>query len=188
MIKTFARAAAMVIIFALVAGCSQKGFNTNLTIEPKPVPGVDWTQYKNWSFGRQGEYVQTGIADLDAPEFRKSVGDNTVTLMSDLGYSHVDSNPDMLLMFHVVVEQRYDEVKTNPAYQDFDMQWAQASSEDTWQEGSLFIFAIDAKTGKQIWSSSAKAELDKQSNFEKRKQRFNEVVTKMLADFPKHSG
>src|SRR5438045_4056637 len=90
MIKTFVRAAAMVIILALVASCSQKGFNTNLTIEPKPVPGVDWTQYKSWSFGRQGEYVQTGIAEVDDPAFRKSVGENTVKLMNDRGYEHVN--------------------------------------------------------------------------------------------------
>src|SRR5690349_15642699 len=147
--KTFVRVAAMLIVIALVAGCSQKGFNTNLTIEPKPVPGVDWSKYKNWSFGRQGEYVQTGIQNLDDPAFRKSVGENTIALMKNLGYEHVDSNPDMLLMFHVVVEQRYDEVKMNPAYQDFDMNWAQASSEDTWQEGSLFLFCVDAKTGSQ---------------------------------------
>jgi hypothetical protein len=185
--KTMLRAAAMVIILALVAGCSEKGFNTNLTIEPKPVPGVDWSKYKNWSFGRQGEYVLTGIQNLDDPAFRKSVGENTVKLMNDLGYEHVNENPDMLLMFHVVVEQRYDEVKMNPAYQDFDMQWAQASSEDTWQEGSLFLFCVDAKTGSQIWSSSAKAELDKHSTFDTQKSRFNEVVTKMLADFPKRT-
>ena len=126
--KTLVRAAAILMVVAFVSGCSQKGFNTNLTVEPNPVPGIDWTQYKNWSFGRQGEYVQTGIPDLDAPEFRKSVGDNAIKLMSALGYTHVNATPDMLLMFHVVVEQRYDEVKMNPAYQDFDMQWAQASS------------------------------------------------------------
>ena len=185
--KTMFRVAALVIIVAALSGCSQKGFNTNLTIEPNPTPGVDWTPYKNWSFGRQGEYVPTGIHNLDDPQFRKSVSDNTIKLMNDLGYQHVNGSPDMLLMFHVAVEQRYDEVKMNPAYQDFDMQWAHASSEDTWSEGSLFIFAIDAKTGKQVWSSSAKAELDKQSNFETKKKRFNEVVTKMLADFPKHT-
>ncbi len=185
--KNMFRAAALVIIIAAIAGCSQKGFETNLTIEPRPVAGVDWTQYKNWSFGRQGEYVLTGIKNLDDPGFRKSVGENTIKLMSDLGYTHVTEGPDLLLMFHVLVEERYDEVKMNPAYQEFDMQWAQASSEDTWQEGSLFMFAIDAKTGKQIWSSVAKAELDKQSNYETQKKRFNEVVTRMLADFPKRT-
>lgn len=183
--KTFFRAAAMLFVLALAA-CSQKGFDTNLTIEPKPVPGVDWTQYSTWSFGRQGEYVVTGYPILDEPTFRKSVGEHTIEEMNKHGYTHVDTQDtaDMLLMFHVVVEQRYDEVKQNPNYQDFDMQWATMSEDDTWQEGSLALFAIDAKTGKQIWGSVARAELDKEQNVSTAKQRFNEVVTKMLADFP----
>ena len=184
--KTSIRAAAMLLVLALVA-CSEKGFNA--TIEPKPVPGVDWTQYSSWSFGRQGEYVLTGNSILDEPTFRKSVGEHTIREMGKLGYTHVDTKDtaDMLLMFHVIVEQRYDEVKNNPNYQDFDMQWATMSEDDAWQEGSLALFAIDAKTGKQIWGSVARAELDKEQNVSRAKQRFNDVVTEMLADFPKKS-
>jgi hypothetical protein len=49
------------------------------------------------------------------------------------------------------------------------------------------LFVIDAKTGSQIWGSKAMAELDKQSDFETKKKRFNQVVTEMLADFPKRT-
>lgn len=186
--KTAIRTAAVLLVLALAA-CSQKGFNTNLNIEPKPVPGVDWTKYSTWSFARQGEYVVTGNAILDEPTFRKGVGDHTIDEMNRLGYTHVDdqATADMLLMFHIIVEERYDEVKMNPNYQDFDMQWATMSEDDTWREGSLALFCIDTKTGKQIWGSVATAELDKQPNVSTAKQRFNEVVTKMLADFPKHT-
>ena len=184
--KTRMRAATLILSLGLVA-CSQKGFDTNLTVEPQPVPGVDWTQYSTWSFGRQGEYVLTGNAVMDDPTFRKSVGDNTIKEMEKLGYKHVNGDPTMLLMFHVMVEDRYDEVKNNPEYAEFDMQWATVSEDDTWSEGTLMLFAIDAKTGKQIWGSTAQAELDKESNFETKKRRFNEVVTRMLADFPKRS-
>ncbi|HET6348512.1 MAG TPA: DUF4136 domain-containing protein [Candidatus Krumholzibacteria bacterium] len=187
--KTLLRAAAVLTVLGVLAlvACSQKGFNTNLTIEPKPTPGVDWSKYKTWSFGRQGEYVLTHNDVLDSPNFRKAVGDHTVAEMNNLGYEHVNSNPDMLIMFHVIIEQRFDEVKNNPAYEGFDMQWAHSSEDDTWQEGSLILFAIDAKTGQQIWMSTAKAELDKRSNFETKKRRFNQVVTEMLSDFPKHT-
>jgi hypothetical protein len=178
------RAAALVLL-VLGLGCSQKGFNTNLTVEPNPVPGVDWSKYQTWSFGRQGEYVVTGNEVLDDANFRKAVGDHTIDEMEKLGYKHVNENPDILLMFHVIVEDRYDEVKANPEYANYDMAWATVSEDDTWQEGSLMLFAIDAKSTKQIWGSTAKAELDKQSSFETKKKRFNEVVTKMLADFPK---
>ncbi len=181
--KTLLQAVALVLILAFV-GCSEKGFN--LTVEPKPVAGVDWSKYSTWKFGRQGEYVVTGIAAIDDPAFRKSAGENTISEMDKLGYKHVDTDDaDMLLMYHVIVEDRYDDVKMNPAYQDFDMQWAQANADDSWQEGSLALFVVDAKTGSQIWGSVARAELDKQSNMETKKERFNQAIDQMLADFPK---
>lgn len=181
--KTILRAGALVVILALVA-CSQKGFNSNLHIDPRPVPGVDWSQYKTWSYGRQGEYVMTGYPILDQPQFRKAVTDHVIEEMAKIGYQHVDENPDMLIMFHVLVEDRYDEAKLNPAYKDFDMQWAQESKDDTWTEGTLMMFALDAKTGTQIWSSTAQAELDKYSNYETKKQRFNLATTELIKDFP----
>jgi len=182
--KTLLRVALPILVLTLVA-CSQKGFNTGLVVEPKPVPGVDFSPYKTWNFGRQGEYVKTGNDVLDDPGFRQSVADHTISEMSKIGYTHVDSTPDLLLMFHVIIEDRYDDVKANDAYNGYDMAWAQVSSDDVWKEGSLLLFVIDAKTGQQVWGSTATAELDKNSTFDTKKQRFKEVVSKMLADFPK---
>lgn len=177
------RFAALVLVVALSA-CSQKGFNP--TVEARPVPGVDWTQYSTWKFGRQGEYVATGYPTLDDPAFRKSIGEHTISEMNKLGYTHIDTeSPDLLLMYHVLVEERFDDVKLNPAYQDFDMQWAHVGEDATWREGTVALLAIDAKTGKQIWGAKAVAELDKEANMETAKQRFKDVVTMMLANFPR---
>jgi hypothetical protein len=174
-----------VVLGLALAGCSQKGFNTRLTVEPKPVPGVDMSVYKTWNFGRQGEYVKTGIEVLDDPSFRQSVADHTIAEMAKLGYTNTVSEPDLLVMFHVMVEDRYDEVKANPAYQSYDMAWAQMSSEDAWQEGSIAIFVIDAKTGQQVWGSVARAELDEHATADTKRTRFKQVITRMLADLPK---
>lgn len=182
--KTMMRAAAIILVLALGA-CSQKGFNAE--IEPRPTPGVDWSPYKTWSFARQGEYVLTGIGILDEPTFRKDVGEHTIREMNKLGYEHVNEGADLFLMFHIMVDDRYDEVKMNPAYQDFDMQWAHVSEDDTWKEGTLALICVDTKTGKQIWGSIARAELAKEPNVSTAKQRFKDVVTDMLTDFPKRS-
>lgn len=186
MMKRMSLAAALLMVIGLAA-CSSKSFNSNLTVEPHPVPGSDFSKYKTWSFGRQGEYVVTGNEVLDDPTFRKDVGDHTIDEMNKLGYEHVNGEPDLLIMFHVMVEQRSDEVKNNPAYQDFDMQWAHENSDDYWQEGTLMLLVIDAKTHQQVWGSTAKAELDKKSNFSTKKERFNQVITEMLTDFPKRT-
>jgi len=180
----------LVLVAALVlavVGCSQKGFDTRLTVEPRPVPGVDMSVYKTWNFGRQGEYVKTGIEALDDPAFRQSVADHTIAEMAKLGYTNAVSDPDLLVMFHVIVEDRYDEVKANPAYQNYDMAWATVSDDDVWQEGSIALFVIDARSGKQVWGSVARAELDKHSTADTKKTRFKETVSRMLADFPKRT-
>jgi len=178
----------LILSFVLiVAACSQRGFYTNLDIESRPTPGVDFSDYQTWRFGRADEYPTTGDATLDDPRFRDSVGKHTIAEMEKLGYSYVDKDPNFVMMFHIAVEQKFDEQKMADIYQGYDMAWAQMSSSDYWKEGSLFLFAMDAATGEQIWSSVAQAKLDERSSYDTKRQRFNKVVSMMLEDFPSHA-
>ena len=69
-------------------------------------------------------------------------------------------------------------------YQGYDMAWAQVGEGDIWNEGTLIIFAMDGKTGQQMWSSTAQAKLNDYVGYEDRLDRFNKVVTMMMSDFP----
>jgi hypothetical protein len=51
----------------------------------------------------------------------------------------------------------------------------------------MVIFAMDAKTGKQVWSSTAQARLQDYTGYQDRLNRFNKIVSMMLADFPKRA-
>jgi hypothetical protein len=105
--------------------------------------------------------------------------------MGKLGYTKVDGDPDFVLMIHVIVENKFDEQKMNDIYQGYDMAWAQMSSDDYWKEGNLALFAMDAKTGKQIWAAKAHARLDKEpAAAETTRKRFKDVLSAMLEDFP----
>jgi hypothetical protein len=168
-------------------GCTHQGMSERAVVESIPVPGVDFSKYNTWNFARQGEYVKTGNEVLDDPGFRQSVADHTIAEMKKLGYDNVVEEPDLLLMFHVIVEDRYDEAKANPAYQSYDLAWANVSEDDVWQEGSIILFVVDAKTGSQVWGAKAIGEIDKHATFDTRKTRFKEVVTQMLADFPRRT-
>ncbi len=175
----------LVALVLLAPACSQRGFYSNLDIEARAVPGIDYSPYKTWRFAREDEYPATGNATLDDPKFRSAVSKSTIDDMDKLGYTKVDRDPDFVLMLHVVTESKFDEQKMADIYKGYDMAWAQMGPNDYWQEGTLIIFAMDAKTGKQVWSSTAKAKLDDQSNFETKKDRFQKVVSMMLEDFPK---
>ena len=174
----------IVLVAMVLTSCSQRGFYSSLDIESRQVPGVDFSAYHNWKFAREDEYPRTNIAVLDDPAFRKAVGDHTIAEMQKLGYNRVAENPDFVMMIHVVVEEKFDEQAMNDVYQGFDMAWAQMSSSDYWKEGSLLLFAMDAKTGKQVWSSAAQARIDEQSDTQTKKDRMKKVISMMLEDFP----
>jgi hypothetical protein len=46
------------------------------------------------------------------------------------------------------------------------------------------LFAMDSKTGKQIWSSRAHARLDDNTSASVKEERFKKVISMMLEDFP----
>jgi hypothetical protein len=174
-------------IVAMLVGCSQKGFYSNVRVNPHPVPDVDFAAYSTWNFGREGQYPPTGNETLDSPQFRASVAAHFAEEMTAAGYTRNQESPAILMLLHVVIEEKFDEQKMDDIYKGYDMAWAQMGPEDYWKQGSLIIFAVDAKTGQQVWSSTAEAKLQENVGFDERRQRFNNVVSMMLADFPQHA-
>jgi hypothetical protein len=171
---------------ALAVSCSQRNFQNTLEIESRTIPGIDFRQYHNWKFAREEEYPLTNIPVLDDPGFRQSIGLSMIEDMNKLGYAKVDSLPDFVMMIHVVVEDKFDQQKMNDIYQGYDMAWAQMNADDYWKEGQLLLFAMDAKTGKQIWSAAAHARLDKEpAKAETTKKRIKSIISSMLEDFPR---
>ena len=174
----------VLLVCLLFLACSQKGFDANVEVTPQPVPDADFSSYATWNFGRLGEYPPTGIEHIDSPQFRQGVARHVEQEMTKLGYSRATDNPDVLVLVHLASEQKFDEQKMDDLYKGYDLAWAQIGEDDVWQEGTLVIFAMDAKTGKQVWSSTAQARLQEYVGFQDRLDRFNKVVSMMLANFP----
>lgn len=170
---------------AVLVACAQKNYEAQ--VKPALVPSVDFAPYKTWVLGRQGQYPATGVEDVDTPQFRQAVAENLIAEMKALGYANVDSSPDFVMLLNVGAKEEADQQKMDDIDKGYDMAWAQLGPSDVWNEGTILIFAADAKTGKLLWSSSADAKLQSYPGYEKRLDRFNKVVAKMLADFPKRT-
>jgi hypothetical protein len=168
---------------AVLVACSQKGFDGSVKITPQPVADADFASYRTWMSGRES-YPATGLEHIDEPQFRVAVAKHFVEEMTKLGYTNSRENPDFVMLIHVAAEQKFDEQKMDDLYKGYDMAWAQISDDDVWNEGTIVIFAMDAKTGQQVWSSTAQARLQEYVGFQDRLDRFNKVITRMLADFP----
>ena len=178
------RIVVLVALAALVA-CAQQKYEVQVT--PAPVPNVDFAPYKTWDFGLEGQYPATGIEDVDTPQFRAAVAKSFAADMAALGYTNVDADPDFVMLVNVGAQQQVDQQKMDELNRGYDMAWAQIGDSDTWNEGTMIIFAADTKTGQLIWSSSANGRLQSYPGYEKRLDRFNKIISKMLADFPKRT-
>jgi len=181
----------LVVLFllpiAVLVACSQRGFDSNVNVTPTPVPNVDFAPYKTWHFGRTGQYPDTGVEHIDTPQFRAAVAKHFDAEMTSLGYAYADSSPDLTFLMHIATEQKFDEQKMNDVYQGYDLAWSQIGDEDVWHEGTLIIFAMDSKTGQQVWSATAQAKLQDYVGYQDRLDRFNKIVTMMMDYFPIHA-
>jgi hypothetical protein len=173
----------MGVVAALVAlaACSPK---YQVEVTPAPVANVDFSKYRTWIFGREGQYPPTGIEHVDTPQFRAAVATEIIADMAALGYAQVDSNPDFVMLINVGSQRHVDQQKMDEANRGYDMAWSQISDKDTWNEGTIILYAADAKSGQLIWSSTANARIQSEVGYEKRLERFNDVIVKMLAEFP----
>jgi hypothetical protein len=174
---------AIVLVAVLFIACAG-GFYNGVNIESDQLADVDFTKLPTWKFAREDQYPETGIAALDDPAFRKSVAQHTITEMQTIGYKKVESDPDFVMMIHVQLTNEYDKQKMDDIYKGYDMAWSHMNAEDYWQDGTLMLFAMDSKTGKQIWSSRAHARLDDNTSASVKEERFKKVISMMLEDFP----
>lgn len=179
-------AAILLLVTAVSVACSQKGFNSNVHITPQPVAGADFSKYRTWAFPGNG-YHAAGVEHVDTPQFREAAAKHFAEEMTKMGYTNSSDSPDLTILIHVSSEQKFDEQKMDDIYKGYDMAWAQMGEDDQWQEGTIVMFAMDAKTGQQMWSSTCHAKLQEYVGYQDRLDRFNKVITMMLADFPSHT-
>jgi hypothetical protein len=171
----------ILVAFATLVACSPK---YQVEVTPTLVPNVDFSKYRTWIFGREGQYPPTGVEHVDTPQFRAAVAREILVDMAALGYAQVDSNPDFVMLINVGTKRQVDQQQMDDANRGYDMAWTQISDKDTWNEGTIILYAADAKTGQLIWSSTANARIQSEVGYEKRLERFNNVIVEMLSDFP----
>lgn len=176
----------LLLVVAVSVACSQKGFNASVDITPQPVAGVDFTKYRTWVIPSNG-YHAAGVEHVDSPQFREAAARHFAAEMTKLGYTNSADSADLTILVHVSSEDKFDEQKMDDIYKGYDMAWTQMGDDDQWEEGTIVLFAMDSKTGQQLWSSKCVARMQEYVGYQDRLDRFNRVVTLMLEDFPSNA-
>jgi hypothetical protein len=118
--------------------------------------------------------------------------DNT---MAAKGFTKVDANPDVIVIYHVAFDKQKDISTFSSGYgggygpygYGWGGGWGGGTSTTQVRDiliGTLVIDMADAKKGQMVWRGMATKEVNPQAKPEKRDKNINDAVTKVFKNYP----
>ncbi len=105
------------------------------------------------------------------------------------GLMMTSNNPDFLIAEHLGKKDKVQVTNWGYDYNRFDRYWGEypgpvGVSIQEYEEGSLILDFVDAKSKKMIWRGIAKAVVNNVDTLEKKEKLINEAVHEILKNFP----
>ena len=116
------------------------------------------------------------------------------TEMAAKGFTKVDANPDVFVVYHVAFDKQKD-ISTYSSgygggYGAYGWGWGGGMGGTTTTQvrdilvGTLIVDLADAKKGQLVWRGMGVKEVDTQAKPEKRDKSINEAVKKIFKNYP----
>ncbi|MGB1169479.1 MAG: DUF4136 domain-containing protein [Flavobacteriaceae bacterium] len=143
---------------------------------------VDFSTYKTFAFYKKG-IDKASVSDLDKKRIMRAIENELI----QKGFSKSE-NPDLLISIFTKSRERVNVTDTNFGYGfgwGFNP-WFFGSSNfnvNQYTEGTLFIDFIDKNKNELIWQGIGSGAMQ-MSSIEKREERINEFVSKIIATYP----
>jgi len=100
------------------------------------------------------------------------------------GYAPAEGAPDFLVAAYVGKRTRIQVTDTGYRYGPRGAWYGGGVDVYEYEEGSLVVDIVDARTKQLVWRGTATSILDPDATPEERTERINEAVAKMFKDFP----
>lgn len=134
----------------------------------------------------------TAVGSVKAAVERNSLLDKRVkTAVNEQlvakGLTQNAGNPDVLVTYHVGVDDKINVTDWGYGYAGYGRYYGMGpSTVDVYQykEGTLLIDIIDAKSKQLIWRGAGTGTVDPEAPAEKREQRLNNAIARIMANFP----
>jgi hypothetical protein len=177
----FMRAMGVLLIAPALAGCSQ----VTVTTDHDPSANFGALHTYAWRPGPQ--------QGVDDPRFDSTLLDKRVRaavdrVLASKGYRTAapGTGADFLVGYHAVVRQKTSVQTINRWYGYRVGGWygGPQAFAHVYDEGTLLIDIVDPATAQLLWRGSGTGVVDPQASPEKREQRINDAVERILADFP----
>lgn len=163
------------------------GIETSTNYDPNAVATLSQYRTYSWLPEKAGQNTRV-YNDVVEARVKQAVND----YLQARGYQLVEQNPDFKVGWHGAIDQKLD-VGTmdtyygygwGPWYSPYYAGAAPQTYVREYEEGTLILDVVDATSNKLVWRGTAQAELSSSSSAEKRQERLNEAVDKILEDFP----
>jgi Domain of unknown function (DUF4136) len=171
-----------VALLALLAGCQ-----TRPEIRTQSAPNLDVAPYRTYGFVEKVGTDTAGYTTLTTRYLKESVNSE----MQARGYTFTDKNPDLLINFNVVTQ---DKVEGRPGprmglgygYWRRGYAWGFGVGDEIYSftEGTLTIDVVDRERNELIWNGTAVGRLTKDV-LENPQPAINQAVDLIFAKYPK---
>jgi hypothetical protein len=165
----------LVLCFAmLVSACSSIKVQTDYNSE------ADFVDLSTFSW--LPTYVRAEMNRINVGRIKNAVN----IQLGEKGFRMASSNPDFLVAMHIGVDQNIrvtQEVYNRGPYRRG--YWGGGRTYvDQYEEGSIIIDVVSAKTKELIWQGKATSTLKRNTTREKQAKKINKAIAKLLKDFP----
>jgi hypothetical protein len=115
----------------------------------------------------------------------KRIKSNVDAVLSERGLSVNSSSPDMLVVYHVGVQDKVQVTDWGYRYSDYYWGWGGRDIDVyNYEEGTLIIDFIDAQTKELVWRGAGSVALDSSTSPEKSDELVRKVVGKIMSRYP----
>ena len=165
-----------ILLLFIISSCSTIRVNSDFD------KNVDFTQYKTYAFHKNG-IDKAEVSDLDKKRILRAIE----TELNKKGMTKSET-PDLLVSIFTKEREQVDVNQYNAGwgygwgYGWNPYLWGGRSYVTTYTQGTLYIDLIDAKKKELIWQGQGMGDLTQVR--EKKEERINAFVSKILEQFP----
>ncbi|MFK7953393.1 MAG: DUF4136 domain-containing protein [Ekhidna sp.] len=169
------------IVLVFLSSCSIK-------VHSLQKPNVDFQKHTTWCWMNSCDPLYQGPNAYYNKEIIDEIYNSIAINMYEKGYIQGDDNADLLVVFHLNVEQKEMELVNRDSFEygqwDNNNSWIKDEYPELvrYLKGNLVIDVIDRSTGEVIWKSSTVGYSDLNQSLDKKKIRKN--VKKAMKKLP----
>ncbi|WP_170827410.1 DUF4136 domain-containing protein [Roseivirga sp. 4D4] len=167
----------VLIIVFLQLSCSQK-----LYVSSDYDKAADFSTYKTFAWAREQEPVGKSHPMYDNELNRKRIRDAIEAEMASIGFKRFDLAPDILVDFHITIDQKMDYMVHDyypfgfNYWPDYDM------ASYSYKKGALVIHFVDTKKEQLVWQGVGTKTLSDVPP-ENPEERIKKAVEKILSKY-----